>query len=54
MTQQEKALNWQDLWDYKYNGSDIKALIPGLNNISSIGSVPTLRKAFNSSQSFTP
>jgi len=29
-------------------------LIPGLNNIPSIGSVPTLRKAFNQSQSFTP
>lgn len=54
MTQQEKQLNKPDLWDYKYNGTEIKALIPGLNNINSIGSVPTLRKAFNSSQSMTP
>lgn len=54
MTQQEKNLNKQDLRDYKYNGNDIKALIPGLNNLSSVGSVPTLRKAYNLSASYTP
>ena len=32
----------------------MKALIPGLNNLSSIGSVPTLRKAYNHSVSYTP
>lgn len=54
MTQREKELNRQDLREYKQNGSEVRALIPGLNNINSIGSVPTLRKAFNQSQSFTP
>lgn len=55
MTQQEKHLNRPDLRDYKHNGTEVKALIPGLNNLSSIGSVPTLRKAYNpASQSMTP
>jgi len=42
-------INKPDLWDYKYNGNEVKALIPGLNNIPSIGSVPTLRKAYHHS-----
>ncbi len=54
MTQQEKNLNRQDLRGFKQQETDVKALIPGLNNLSSIGSVPTLRKAYNHSVSYTP
>jgi len=54
MTQQEKNINRSDLWGYKQNEVDVKAMIPGLNNLNSVGSVPTLRKAYNHSVSYTP
>lgn len=54
MTQQEKAFNKGDLRGYKQNENDFKALIPGLHNLSSVGSAPTLRKAYNHSVSYTP
>lgn len=54
MTQQEKNFNRQDLRGFKQEEKDVHAMIPGLNNLSSIGSVPTLRKAYNHSASYTP
>jgi len=48
MTQQEKKLNWQDLANYKVKqAQNLNAMIPGLNNIPSIGTQPFHRGALN-------
>jgi len=47
MTQVEKQYNKADLRNYKNKAEGLQGMIPGLNNISSVGSGPTLRKAYN-------
>ena len=50
MTQVEKEFNKQDLRSYKNKSSNITGMVPGLNNLSSVGSAPMLRKAYDPSQ----
>ena len=48
MTEQEKKINKIDLKSYKDGDSTIHSMIPGINNIQSVGSSPLIRKGFNS------
>ncbi len=45
MTQVEKEMNRPDLNSYKHQNNQVTGMVPGLHNLSSIGSAPTLRKA---------
>ena len=43
MTQEEKRINKSNLHNYKANDHQIIAMIPGIYNIPSVGTSPTLR-----------
>ena len=43
MTQEEKLFNKSNLHNYKANEHHLKAMIPGIYNLPSIGTSPTLR-----------
>lgn len=45
MTQVEKQLNYNDLETFKQKKSEYEGMIPGIHNISSVGSKPLLRVA---------
>ena len=42
-------MNKPDLKSFKDKKNDVAAMIPGIHNLSSIGSAPILRKAYNPS-----
>ena len=50
MTQVEKQFNKKDLRSYKNMENNIAGMVPGLNNLSSVGSAPMLRKAYDPTQ----
>ena len=47
MTEQEKKMNKLDLKSYKVGDNAIHSMIPGINNIQSVGSTPLIRKGAN-------
>lgn len=47
MTQEEKRLNRIDLLNYKTKDNQIEAMIPGINNLSSVGTSPLKRGGRN-------
>ena len=47
MSQVEKQFNKGDLREFKNKGTGITGMVPGLNNLSSVGSAPMLRKAYD-------
>ena len=43
MTYEEKRLNKDDLHHFKENDAEFSALIPGINNLKSVGAAPIKR-----------
>jgi len=46
MTFQEKKFNHEDLYEYKHGGNFIHSLVPGINNIPSVGASPMAKQAY--------
>ena len=47
MSQVEKQFNKGDLRKYKNKEQAVSSMVPGINNLSSVGSAPMLRKAYD-------